>query len=341
MTSAVMRPVRREDFDQVLALAKQSGGGMTNLPSDPDTLRARIDFSIDSYEANADSPSGEVYMLVLEDQGKILGTAAIFSAIGLDYGFVNYRINKTVHVSKQLKKRVERRLLVPTHDFTGCGEVGSLFLSPEARGGGFGKLLAKTRYLFIAQHRKLVADPVCAELRGWRDKKGVQPFWESLGKLFFDMDFEDADMTNSALGNQFISDLLPRHPIYVALLPKAARDVLGKPHDDALPAFNMLLREGFAFRGYIDVFDGGPLVDAHIDDIATIRNSKVYKAVIADPGPTDEKGAPVHLMAAGFLKNFRSARGPAKADGDGLTVTKETADALGVKAGDEVRAVKW
>jgi len=214
--------------------------------------------------------------------------------------------------------------------------VGSLFLSPDARGGGFGKFLGRSRYLFIAQHRKLIADPVCAELRGWRDKDGVQPFWESLGRLFFDMEFEDADTTNSALGNQFISDLLPRHPIYVALLPEAAREVLGKPHDDAMPAFNMLLREGFAFRGYIDVFDAGPLVDAHIDDIATIRNSKLYSVVIGDPGD-----APVHLMAAGYLKTFRSARGPAKADGDTLTIVQEAADALGVKAGDNVRAVKW
>ncbi|WDI30918.1 arginine N-succinyltransferase [Hyphococcus flavus] len=336
MTTPVMRPVRREDFDQILALAKQSGGGMTNLPGDPDALRARIENTVSSYESDPDAPSGEVYMLVLEQEGKVLGTAAIFSAIGLDHGFVNYRINKTVHASKQLKKRIERRLLMPTHDFTGCGEVGSLFLSPEARGGGFGKFLARVRYLFIAQHRKLIADPVCAELRGWRDKNGVQPFWESLGKLFFDMEFEDADLTNSATGNQFISDLMPRHPIYVALLPKAARDVLGKPHDDALPAFNMLLREGFAFRGYIDVFDAGPLVDAHIDDIKTVKESKIYNIAIGDPGD-----APVHLMASGYLQSFRAARGAAKADGDTLTVAKEHADALGLTAGDDVRAVKW
>ncbi|VAV98375.1 hypothetical protein MNBD_ALPHA05-1123, partial [hydrothermal vent metagenome] len=30
MTQAFMRPVRVEDFDEILALAKQSGGGMTN-----------------------------------------------------------------------------------------------------------------------------------------------------------------------------------------------------------------------------------------------------------------------------------------------------------------------
>jgi len=337
MSLAFMRPVRREDFDDILELAKQSGGGMTNLPSDPVALRKRVDFAADSFEANAEEPGSEVYMLVLEQDGKVIGTAAVFSAVGLEQGFVNYRLNKTVHVSKQLKKRIERRLLVPTHDFTGCGEVGSLFLSPDARGGGFGKFLAKARYLFIAGHRELVANPVCAELRGWRGPNGEQPFWEALGKPFFDMEFEAADIANSAMGNQFIADLMPRHPIYAALLPEAAREILGKPHDNAMPAFNMLLREGFSYRGYIDVFDGGPLVDVDISDIKTVKQSKLYEiGAIADSGD-----APVMLMAAGRLSTYRVARAPLKITDDAVTIHKDTAKILGVKKGDKIRAVKW
>ena len=336
MAPAFIRPVEPGDFDAILALAQQSGGGMTNLPSDPDALRARIDFAVQSISSNPTEPRGEVYMMVLENDGKVVGTSAVFSAVGLDHGFVNYRINKTVHASTQLKKRVERRLLVPTHDFTGCSEVGSLFLSPDARGGGFGKFLAKARYLFIADHGDLIADPICAELRGWRGPDGEQPFWEALGKLFFDMEFEDADLANSALGNQFIADMMPRHPIYVALLPEDARECLGRPHDSAMPAFNMLLKEGFAFRGYIDVFDGGPLVDAPIEDIKTIYESKVYHARIGDP-----EGAPTMLISAGRLQNFRVVRAPAKADDETLTLSDEAAGALGVKKGDRIRAVVW
>ncbi len=337
MTQAFMRPVRAEDFDEILALAKQSGGGMTNLPPEPAALRPRVEFACESFAKNASEPGGEVYMMVLENDGKVIGTAAVFSAIGLEHGFVNYRINKTVHVSKQLKKRVERRLLVPTHDFTGCSEVGSLFLSPEARGGGYGKFLAKTRYLFIALHRQLIASPVCAELRGWRGPNGEQPFWEALGKPFFDMEFEVADVANSAMGNQFIADLMPRHPIYASLLPKAARDILGKPHDGAAPAFNMLLKEGFSYRGYIDVFDGGPLVDAEIDDIETVKKSKTLTvSKIAEVG-----AAPLMLMAAGHLASFRATRAPATVDGDAISIDAATAKTLGVKKGDAVRAIEW
>ena len=341
MSLAFMRPVRREDFDEILALAKQSGGGMTNLPPEPDALRARIEFACESFEANADEPGGEVYMMVLEVDSRVLGTSAVFSAVGLENGFVNYRINKTVHASKQLKKRIERRLLVPTHDFTGCGEVGSLFLSPEARGGGFGKFLARARYLFIAQHRDLIADPICAELRGWRGPNGEQAFWEALGKPFFDMDFEAADLTNAATGNQFIADLMPRHPIYVAVLPKAAREILGRPHDNALPAFNMLLKEGFSFRGYIDVFDGGPLVDAHIEDIKTVKESRVFE--VSDIAEiADAVEAPVMLAAAGKLSDFRVVRAQIQTvDKDRVNINKDTAATLGVKKGDAIRAVNW
>ena len=336
MSLAFMRPVRREDFDAILALAKQSGGGMTNLPSDPDALRKRIDFAAGSFEANAKKPNGEVYTMVLEKDGKVIGLSAVFSSVGLESGFVNYRINKAVHVSKQLGKRFEQRQLVLSYDFTGASEVGSLFLSPDVRGGGYGKILARSRYLFIAQHRELVADPVCAELRGWRGPKGEQPFWDAIGRGFFDMEFEEADSANSSLGNQIISDLLPRHPIYVAMLPEAAKAILGKPHDSARPALNMLLAEGFAFNHYIDVFDGGPLVDAKIDDIKTVKESRVYKAEVGEPGD-----APLQLMAAGRLQSFRVTRCHGKIDGEVMTISADAAKALGVKAGDELRSVEW
>jgi arginine N-succinyltransferase len=150
------------------------------------------------------------------------------------------------------------------------------------------------------------------------------------------MEFEDADLANSAMGNQIISDLLPRHPIYVALLPEAAKECLGKPHDSAAPAYKMLLKEGFAFHGYIDVFDGGPLVDARIDDIKTVKDSKVYTVRIDDSGD-----APVYLLAAGYLQSFRVTRGAGKVEGEIMTIGADAAKALGVKAGDELRAVKW
>ena len=177
MTIPFMRPVRETDFDDVFELAQQAGGGMTNLPPQEDALRARVKFAVESFAAGATEPGPEVYMMVLERDKKVVGTAAVFFVHRPSTPvFVNYKVNWTFHASEQLNKRIRRRLLVPTHDFTGSGEVGSLFLSHDARGGGFGKFLARTRYMFIAQSPHIIGERICAELRGWRSEDGGQPF---------------------------------------------------------------------------------------------------------------------------------------------------------------------
>ncbi|MEO0675092.1 MAG: arginine N-succinyltransferase [Pseudomonadota bacterium] len=337
----VIRAVREEDFPQIHALAQLTGGGMTNLPRDRDALYSRIAFALESFDAGASEPGGENYILVLDRGGEILGTAGIFSAIGLESGFVNYRINTMFHFSEQLGKRISRRMLVPTHDFTGASEVASLFLSPDARGGGFGKLLARSRYLFVAQAPHLFSDRMCAELRGWRDAEGGQPFWEAVGSHFFDMDFESADQHNSRAGNQFIADLMPIYPIYVAVLPETARSCIGKPHDSARPAYEMLLREGFEYTGYVDVFDGGPLVEAKVNAIKTVRDSVPCAVRVGEvPGTS-----PVMLLAVGTGKEFRCTRGPAlmdpRTDGPAITMTRDCAAALQVDDGAPIRAIAW
>jgi len=72
----------------------------------------------------------------------------------------------------------------------------------------------------------------------------------------------------SAIGNkQFISDLMPKYPIYVPLLPEPAREVIGQVHKATLPAYNMLKLEGFQDSGYVDIFDAGPTVEAPLNQI--------------------------------------------------------------------------
>lgn len=336
----VMRPVEGRDFDQIHALAQLTGGGMTNLPMDKKALRQRIDHTLDSYARQVREPGDEVYMLVLEKDGQVIGTSATFSAIGLHSGFVNYRINTMFHFSEQLGKRISRRLLVPTHDLTGISEVGSLFISPDARGGGFGKLLARSRYMFIAQSPHLFADRVCAELRGWRADDGGQPFWEAVGKHFFDMDFESADQHNALSGNQFIADLMPIYPLYIALLPEAARNAIGKPHRNAEPAFNMLLKEGFEFKGYIDVFDAGPVVSVKIDDMVTVRDSTPLKVRVADD-PAKQEDSRDMLLAAGAGPGFRSLRATASVNDENIEISPAVASRLNVDTGSTIRAIQW
>lgn len=337
MTHAIMRPVRETDFESILALAVQSGGGMTNLPKQPDTLRAKLRSAAVSFAKGATKPGGEFYMLALEKNGEVVGTSAVFASVGGETGFVNYKIIREFYFSVSLAKRFQRDVLIPTHDFTDCSEVGSLYLAREVQGGGLGRLLARARYLFIAQNRSIVADVVCAELRGWRAPDGAQPFWNAVGRRFFNMDFEEADGYNAAHGNQFIEDLMPRYPIYVDLLPKDARECLGKPHDDALPAMKMLTDEGFSYNQYVDIFDGGPLVDARVDDLRAVRQSRVVVIGEIANAPSGVDA----LIAAGAVADFRAIRAKARIEADALVIDRAAAAALAVEVGSIVRWAPW
>lgn len=338
MSVAFMRPVQEEDFEQIYQLALKTGGGMTNLPMDKKALRTRIDFTLDCFSRTPSGPGGEVYMLVLEKDGAVLGTSAIFASIGEQSGFVNYRINTMFHFSEQLGKRISRRLLVPTHDLTGAAEVGSLFIAPEARKGGYGKLMARSRYMFIAQSPEIIADRICAELRGWRAENGGQPFWEAVGRHFFDMEFEAADQHNSIAGNQFIADLMPIYPLYIALLPEDARACIGKPHKSSLIAYNMLLEEGFTDNGYIDVFDAGPLVIAKTSELRTVTQSMIRTAKLVDKHSDISSNHQANLLIAnGKRDTYRCIRANVGMCNDYIYLSRDEALALQCDDGSPLR----
>lgn len=333
-----IRPARESDIDALLELARMTGGGFTNLPPDRDALARRIAWSVESFGKDLQVPDNELYMLFLEEAGtgRIGGTACLFSRVGVEWPFYSYKIGQVTQTSRELKRTFMEKVLYLTNDYDGASEVGGLFLHPDLRTGGLGRLLARSRYLFIAQHRERFGDRVLAELRGWLTPDGGSPFWDGLGRLFFGMPFQEADRFNSLHGNQFIADLMPKHPIYVSMLPEPARNVIGRPHDSGVPAMKMLESEGFNFDGYIDIFDGGPTVCCRTDHIRTVRESRVDPvAAVADDASTLGR----RLLARGRLADFRAWFGEAEASADGLVVTATDAEIHGLTPGQEIRHV--
>ena len=333
--SVVVRPARAADVDAVLRLAIAGGAGLTNLPPDRDALAKRIAAS-EAAIASVDARAGGAAVLLVGEQAsnsgnsEIVGTAMIFARVGAEWPFYSYRITRQAAVSRALGRVQEQRLLNLVNDFDGEVEVGGLFVDPARRGQALGRLMARVRYLFIARHRDWFANRVIAELRGFQAADGTSPVWEAIGRHFYDMDFHDADRTGAIHGNQFIADLGPRYPLYLSLLPAAARAALGRPHDDGRPARGMLLTEGFRDEGYVDIFDGGPTLVADIDAVRTVRETE-HLAVAS----LDGNGLPV-LASAGHGETFRAAIGPAERRGDGVALSPALATALAVEHGDAV-----
>jgi len=270
MNAPFVRPVRAEDLAALIDLAHLAGGGMTNLPPDRATLAEKIAWSEASLAKQLSAPDNEFYMVVLEDGGgQVIGTASLYSRLGAVWPFYSYKASRVTHVSRDRERVFSTKVLHLVNDFDGASEVGGLFLHPQARAGGMGQLLARSRYLFIALHRARFGETVVAELRGWVEG-GASPFWEAVAGPFFGGDFAEADLYNAVHGNQFIADLMPRYPIYTSMLPAPAREAIGRAHPGSVPALRMLQAEGFVDDGYCDIFDAGPTVHAKTDGIRTI-----------------------------------------------------------------------
>ncbi len=340
----IVRPVARHDIDQLIHLAKKVAPGITTFPANNDVLLQKIEGSISGFSETPSDDKSNTYLMVLEQtdpltqKSTIMGTSAVYANIGRDIPFYTFKILKRTQHNDDLDIHVMSRSLHLVNEYTGETEIGTLILDPGYRGGGYGKLLAKCRYMLIAQFKERFAARIFAELRGWSDKTATSPFWESVGKHFFaGMSYQQADYLSATTNNQFIADLMPVHPIYCDLLPNNAIEVIGKPHPTGEPALKMLFNEGFRYEDFIDIFDAGPTVHAQQNDIKTIRDSKLYKL-----GTTSDKaGSNEHYIICNTsLKNFRVCQSSAKIVNAEIILDQQLADSLLISAGDFVRVFR-
>jgi len=329
-----VRPARGEDFASIYEMALLTGGGFTNLPADKGTLVAKLARSEAAFSSAESAPEGDLFVFVLEnaETGAVRGTCQVFGRVGVEQPFYSYRISKLTQTSPELGRTFHTEMLNLCTDFNDCSEVGGLFLHPEARasGLGLGVLLARSRYLFIRRNRERFAGKVVAELRGVIDEKGGSPFWDAIAGRFFGMDFQEADTFNGAHGTQFIADLMPKTPIYTAMLSEEALAVMRKPHPSGEAAMRMLEAEGFSGEGYVDIFDGGPTMCAATDRIRTVAEAR--ELVLG--GTREEVDGERMLLAGGTLGDFAAAFGRlAQTPQEGAVLDFESAGLLGLAPG--------
>ncbi|WP_133365768.1 arginine N-succinyltransferase [Qipengyuania sediminis] len=332
-----LRAAHADDIAPLYEMAKLTGGGFTNLPADRPALESKLERA-DAAFAREGGIGDDYFVLVLEnaETGQVRGTCQLMSQVGQRWPFYSYRLNTLTQYSKELDRTVRAELLHLTTDLEGSSEVGGLFLHPAERAGGLGMLLARSRYLFVAMHRPRFADRILAELRGVIDDRGGSPFWDGVAGRFFGMDFQEADYFNAINGNQFIADLMPKHPVYVAMLSEEARKVIGVPHPTGRAAMRMLEAEGFAHEGYVDIFDGGPTMTAKTDQVKSVREAAKARIVATDA----VEGENTCLIATGRLGAFRAAYGTQETRGEGeVAISSATARLLKLEPGCEIWSV--
>lgn len=219
-----------------------------------------------------DDASTEVELSVTAAESPLpLATLRLRAAIGLDMPRVWYHVGCTVHAARELQLFHRQRTLLLGHDLTGASELAEIRWmqdgQPLANQAAALHALVQAALVHIAANRRDYADRLSVELPGPRDSAGQSPFWAGLGRHFYDGDPQDAAAGRGPAWRSHVAALLPRQPIYASFLPESAQAAIGQAHPNALVLREVLEHFGLRYAHHVNVEDGGPVLDAPIDDL--------------------------------------------------------------------------
>jgi len=149
---------------------------------------------------------------------------------------------------------------------------------------------------------------------------------------------------DGARNRTLIVELMPHYPVYVPLLPGDAQAALGQIHPSGQLAFNLLTEEGFEADEYIDIFDGGPILQAHKNALRSFCASQVREVENAGraAGSAQFEHELVTYAVATSEANFRAVitSCPPVDSVQTICLSRDAQQALGVGPGDSVTCVR-
>ena len=259
----LVRPVALTDIAALEVLGAGATAGVHTLPKSREAIERAVQRSIASFAAQVDIPSDEAYTFVLEDaQGTLIGSAAMSATAGANGTFFAFRNDVMQQVSRDLNISHSVHALTLCSGLTGHSQLSSFYVAGDAPQAA--TLLSRARLMFAALAPHRFGDRFFASLAGITDARGQSPFWEALGRKFFQMDFLEAErLIEGGRNRSLIVELMPHYPVYVPLLPGAAQAAMGQVHVEGEQPLRILSEEGFEPDEFIDIFDGGPILQAH------------------------------------------------------------------------------
>jgi arginine N-succinyltransferase len=340
----VVRPVELADIAALEKLAAVSMPGVHTLPKTREKIAQAVEASIASFSAHVDIPSEESYLFVLEALAdrSIAGTAAIFASAGSNGTYFSFRNDVIQQVSRDLNISHSVHALTLCSELTAYSQLSSFYVNEAVQNRPEAALLSRARLLFAALAPRRFADRFFVPLAGVTGDNGESPFWDAVGRKFFQMDFLDAERTIGGARNRtLIVELMPHYPVYVPLLPGDAQAVMGQIHPSGELAFNLLTAEGFEADEYIDIFDGGPILQAHKHALRTVSSAMQRRVVTPRPSRAGEPLVP-YAVAANDGQSFRAAVVTASAVEGGVTIalTAEMQEMLQLAEGSSVICVR-
>jgi arginine N-succinyltransferase len=329
-----IREVFSEDLEGLHAVAAHLN--TVNLPNDRNVLEKLIELSRKSFAGQLDVFKRE-YLFVLVDDEKIIGTSMIHAQHGTRRApHIFFDVMPDERYSETLDKHFIHKVLRIGYNYNGPTEIGGLVLHPSYRRNpvSFGKWLSYVRFLYIGLHRPSFRDEVLSELLPPLEADGTSLLWESLGRHFTGMTYQEADRL-SQTNKEFIRSLFPAEPIYISLLPANVQRLIGEVGPETKGVEKMLRRIGFEYAERIDPFDGGPHFIAKTDNITLVKDTKILRAVKVS-GADD--GRPFGLVSVerDRAPHFAATGSRFRIEGGDVGLPEATMKQLNVQAGDNV-----
>jgi arginine N-succinyltransferase len=340
----LVRAAEEADLPAVLSAAEYLDS--YNLPHDPRRLAEIIERSVKSFAGQVEAPRREL-LFVLVERGsdgaggdRVVGSSMIFAQHGTRLSPHTYfDVLEEERYSETLDRHFRHTVLRIGYNYRGLTEIGGLVVQPAYRGRPeqLGKLLAYVRFLYIALHREDFRDEVVSELMPPLEPDGRSLLWESLGRHFTGLSYQEADRISHE-NKEFIRTLFPQDPIYATLLPQNAQALIGQVGPTSRAVERLLRRIGFAFAHRIDPFDGGPHFHAPTDEITLVKTTRRAAVRGIGDGAASDPPAVDALVSAERSSPpfFRAVRAMVRLLGDAVTLPAAAAAALEVSIGDPV-----
>jgi arginine N-succinyltransferase len=299
----VVRLVCTADIPVLEELAATVTPGVHTLPRTSASIAHMVERSIASFAARPVLPGEEAYCFVLESaHGGLAGTATIAATAGAHGTFFSFRNDVIQQVSRDLGISHSVHALTLCSDLTGDSQLSGFYLRNRQRAGSEAALLSRARLLFAALAPHRFSERFFASMAGITGGDSRSPFWEALGRKFFQMDFLEAErIIEGARNRTLIVELMPHYPVYVPLLPPDAQAAMGQVHDEGMLPLRILAGEGFETDKYIDLFDGGPILQASRNALRSFCQALPRTIAAGESGPKV-----ACLVATAREHNFRA-----------------------------------
>jgi arginine N-succinyltransferase len=205
-----------------------------------------------------------------------VGCVRVRQGIGLDRPRYWFHVGRAVHAAPELGLFHQQRTLVLGNDLTGAWEIADLACDrsvlAEAEREQVLRQLLHAALAEIRRQRAGTVAPgagegatVICELAGVRDAAGQSPFWQGLGRHFYDGDPQLAAERHGPVWKTYVAALLPREPLLASFLSDSAQRALGTPDASVELQARLLRAAGLRAGRHVTVDDAGPVFEGEVD----------------------------------------------------------------------------